>query len=197
MNIFRTFLKWSFGWIILFILIIFGINAWVHQSTQGVIFSDLSSIEVRTYGIVLGAGVRGDQPSDILRDRLDGALVAYERWLVQQILVSGDNVTGAREVEIMKGYLRERGVEAEDILVDIRGLDTYSTMINARENWDIDEAIIFTQEYHLPRAIYIANHLGIDAVGYISDQHEYIKIREFEMREFLARVKDWWQVLTD
>jgi SanA protein len=93
------------------------------------------------------------------------------------------------EVESMKQFLIGLGVPEDDLLLDENGEDTFETMKNAKQLFRIDEAIVVSQSYHLPRAIYLGTDVGIDLVGVPSDRQPYVRIEWFEFREQFARVK--------
>lgn len=140
--------------------------------------------------IVLGAGVSYNQPSYMLRDRLDLAIELYDQGRVDKILVSGDH--GSKEydeVNVMKEYLLEKGIKSEDIFMDHAGFDTYSTMVRAKKVFEVESCIISTQEYHLCRGIYLAMKQDIDAKGIPCDNYISSKLPYFKLREIAARVK--------
>ena len=171
-------------------LLIFGINFYVVQSTK----KQIVSTPNQEYDciLVLGAGVRGNSPSPMLSDRLDYAIELYKQKRAPKLLMSGDH--GRKdydEVNIMKAYAIERGVPAEDIFMDHAGFSTYESIYRARDVFLADNIIIVTQEYHLHRALYIANRLGVSAVGVPSDPRAYVGQAYRELREILARDKDF------
>jgi vancomycin permeability regulator SanA len=141
--------------------------------------------------MVLGASVKvSGEPSDILRDRLDTALALYHAGKANTFLLSGDN--GSRdydEVNAMKKYLLDRDIPAQAIFLDHAGFDSYDSMYRAKYIFGVEKMIVVTQEYHLPRALYIARALGIDAYGVPADLQSYVKITYFIAREWLADVK--------
>ena len=144
--------------------------------------------------IVLGAGVRADNSvSDVLRDRLDTAIELYKNGVVPKLLMSGDH--GKKEydeVNAMKNYVLEKtNIPSDDIFMDHAGFSTYESIYWARDIFEVDKAVIVTQKFHLPRALYIARLLGINAVGVEADMHRYKGYKYFEFREFLARVKEF------
>ena len=148
--------------------------------------------------IVLGAFVRTDgTPSDMLRDRLDVAIALYKMGISDRILMSGDHGSvGYNEVGIMKKYALEQGVQEEHIFMDHAGFSTYETMIRAKEVFLTEShykrVIVVTQKYHLHRALYIANSIGLDAYGVASDLHTYGGQTARDVREVLARFKDFF-----
>jgi len=130
-----------------------------------------------------------------LQDRLDSAFELYEAGKIENILVSGDNSEADyNESDNMAKYLQERGVSEDDIYIDYAGFDTYDSMYRADYIFGVKDMIIFTQEYHLSRSIYIARRLGIDAVGYVSDKHSYMSIKKYKAREVLSRIKAFSEI---
>lgn len=116
--------------------------------------------------LVLGASVRAGVPSPILEERAHAAIQLYLAGKVDKILVTGDDsVRSNDEVTPVRKYLQSAGIPDEDIFLDHAGFDTYSSMYRARAIFDVSSATIVTQDFHLPRAVYIARALGIEAVG--------------------------------
>lgn len=139
--------------------------------------------------IVLGAGLlTSEKLSPIFKDRVDIAIALYKGGKVKKILVTGDNGTAAHnEVTPAGEYLLTQGIPTTDIFLDHAGFDTYSSMYRARDVFLIRSAIIVTQSFHLPRSVFIARMLGIDAYGVPADQHPY-SIKN-NIREVLANIK--------
>lgn len=144
--------------------------------------------------LVLGAGVRpGGIPSDMLRDRLDTGVALYEAGASDRLLMSGDHgQADYDEVNVMKDYAKEAGVASEVIFMDHAGFSTYESMYRAKEIFGAKKVVIVTQEYHLPRAIYDAKAFGMDAYGVVADQHIYKNMLWNNLRECLARNKDFF-----
>lgn len=147
--------------------------------------------------IVPGAGLRADEtPSDVLRDRLIVALALYDDGRVEKILCSGDNgQVQYDEVNAMRVWLLDRGVDAEDIFLDHAGFDTYDTMTRAAEVFGVTNAVVVTQDFHLPRALYIAAAKGIEVQGVSASLQPYILQEKFTFREIPARIKSFFEVL--
>lgn len=143
--------------------------------------------------IVLGSYVNPNgTPSGILKDRLDTAIKVFNQNQDLKILVSGDHGrTNYDEVNVMREYLEDKGVPTSQIFMDHAGFSTYETMYRAKEIFEIDKAIIVTQDYHLKRAVYLARKKGIEAYGVKADIYTYPGIKRFTAREILARIKDF------
>lgn len=141
--------------------------------------------------LVLGAGVRDGKPRPMLQDRLDYAIDLYRKGVAPKLIMSGDH--GRKdydEVNIMKQYAINKGVPSEDIFMDHAGFSTYESIYRARDIFKADKIIIVTQKYHLFRALYISERLGVEAYGYASDPRKYAGSTYREFREVLARNKD-------
>ncbi|MBS7129373.1 MULTISPECIES: SanA/YdcF family protein [Clostridium] len=144
--------------------------------------------------IVLGAGVREDgTPSDILTDRLSTSLDILNMGVEGKLLLSGDHGReGYNEVGTMKDYiLKNSNIKEKDIFLDHAGFSTYDSIYRAKDIFKVESAIIVTNEYHLPRALYLAEKLGIDAYGYTSDKREYYYMDAYKKREKIAQLKDF------
>ena len=132
--------------------------------------------------LILGASVSRGAPSPVLADRADTAIVLYKNGAVKKILVTGDNGTLSHdEVTPVKNYLLDHGVRAEDIFLDHAGFDTYSSMYRARDIFGVHSLIITTQDFHMPRALWIARALGLTAYGVETGRSEgsvYDSLRE-------------------
>ena len=154
--------------------------------------NDYSSLKNVDCILILGAGIWGDKPSPMLQDRLDEGIKLYKEGIASKIIISGDH--GRKEydeVNIMKEYAIEQGVPSEDIFMDHAGFSTYESIYRAKEIFDADNIVIVTQEYHLYRALYIAEKLDINAYGVNSDPRKYSGQTFRELREILARNKDF------
>ena len=143
--------------------------------------------------MVLGCSVRPDgTPSGMLRDRLDKGIELYEDGVSDRLLMSGDH--GRKnydEVNRMKQYAIDEGIPSGDIFMDHAGFSTYESMYRARDVFQAEKVIIVTQRYHLYRALYAAKQLGLDAYGVASDQRTYAGQKRRDVRELLARGKDF------
>lgn len=180
--------------IIVAILIVLGINVYVKASTKGQIIrgNDYSEIKDIDCIIVLGAGVWGSEPSPMLEDRLLEAIDLYKSGVSSKIIMSGDHASEYYdEVNVMKKFAIEKGVPSEDIFMDHAGLSSYDSIYRAKEVFEVKKVIVVTQEYHLYRALYIANRLGIEAYGKGADPRSYVGATYREFREILARNKDF------
>ncbi|PKM58147.1 MAG: SanA protein [Firmicutes bacterium HGW-Firmicutes-3] len=160
---------------------------------------DVESIELMESDciLVLGAGVwQGNRPSPMLEDRLNQGIELYMSGVSNRLLMSGDH--GRKdydEVNVMKAYAKDAGIESDHIFMDHAGFSTYESMVRANQVFEVEKVVIVTQKYHLYRALYMANELGMDAYGVASDSRDYYGQRRRDFREYLARVKDFFYVL--
>ncbi|MEE2801688.1 MAG: ElyC/SanA/YdcF family protein [Bacteroidota bacterium] len=147
-------------------------------------------------GIVLGASVKANgNLSAILQDRVDAALMAYQEKKIERFLLSGDHAQkGYDEVNAMKKYLNKKGVPDSVIFLDHAGLDTYDSMFRAKNIFQVDTALVFTQEFHLPRALYIGKNMGLNINGVIADARIYEGNSHFKRREWAANIKAWMEI---
>ena len=173
-------------------------NAWVIGSTKGLIKkeSEVKSSKADCI-LVLGAGVHKDNsPSLMLRDRLETACRLYEEGAASKIIMSGDH--GRKdydEVQVMKDYAIDKGIPSSDIFMDHAGFSTYESMYRAKAVFQVKNMIVVSQKYHLYRALYAAQGLGLDSLGVASDYHDYSKQLQYDLREIPARTKDFFKTL--
>lgn len=148
--------------------------------------------------IVFGAGLRYDgTPTAILRDRVETAVQLYQQDKVRKLLMSGDNrVADYNEPEAMRQYALGLGIPDEDIVLDYAGRRTYDTCYRAKAIFQVDAAILVTQNFHLPRAIFLCSWFGIKSVGVESNNNYYRKISRFiwNTRELFATSQAVWDV---
>lgn len=175
---------------------VFGINAYVKGVGKKLIVTPEGATALKNVDciLVLGCGVRDDgTPSDMLRDRLERSLELYFTGVAPKLLMSGDHGrVEYDEVNIMKQYAMDKGVPSEDIFMDHAGFSTYESIYRAKEIFCADNIVIVTQEYHLYRALYLAKSFGLEAHGVSSDYYIYQGQRMREVREILARNKDFF-----
>lgn len=144
--------------------------------------------------LVLGCGVKADgTPSLMLQDRLERSLQLYQLNVAPKLLMSGDHGRqGYDEVGTMKEFVVDAGVPSSDVFMDHAGFSTYESMYRAKDVFQAGKIVIVSQEYHLYRAIYIAQALGLDAYGVAADGEDYAGQWGRDVREVLARVKDFF-----
>lgn len=142
--------------------------------------------------LVLGAGVRDNgTPSHMLEDRLKTGIQLYEMGTAPKLLMSGDHGRiGYNEVGVMKSFAVQRGIPDSNVFMDHAGFSTYESLYRARDVFMTKKIIIVTQEYHLYRALLIAESLGLEAYGVSADLRTYMGQPLREIREIAARLKD-------
>ena len=146
--------------------------------------------------LVLGAGVRDGNPTPMLRDRLITGISLYKSGAAPKIIMSGDHGReDYDEVNVMKSYAVENGVPDGDVFMDHAGFSTYDSVYRAKAVFEADSIIIVTQKYHLYRALYIAERLGVNAVGVSADLDDYSGQLKRDLREIAARDKDFFSCL--
>lgn len=147
--------------------------------------------------VVLGASVYPDgTPSDMLADRLEVAVDLYQAGAAKAIIVSGDNRSSHyNESDAMKAYCVALGVPSQDVFVDHGGVGTYESMYRARHLFGAQRIVVVTQAYHLYRAMFAADCLGMQAWGVPCDKGAYDNQRAYSIREVLARTKDFYAAL--
>ncbi len=194
-NSIRKILKFIFLLVILAVAAVTGLNLHICNTVREKIVSP----ETARYTdadciLVLGAGVRDDgSPSNMLEDRLLTGIDLYKNGNTIPLLMSGDHGREEYdEVNCMKDYAVSMEVPTEDIFMDHAGFSTYESLYRARDVFGAEKVIIVTQEYHLYRALYIAESLGLDAVGVSADLRTYYGQSLRETREIAARVKDFF-----
>lgn len=175
------------------IVLVLAINSYVIGSTKDRMLKEGNSTSLDDVDciVILGAGIWGDKPSPMLQDRLEEGIHLYKEGVAPKIIMSGDHSREEYdEVNIMKQYAVDRGVPSEDIFMDHAGFSTYESMYRAKEIFDAKNIVIVTQEYHLYRALYIANQFDMNAYGVNADPRKYAGQLYREFREILARNKD-------
>ena len=184
---------------ILGVFLLLSINQYIKQSVKKDILTmnqakDLKDVDCI---LVLGAGVREDgTPSLMLNERLELGIALYQSGASQKLLMSGDH--GRKdydEANTMKGYALSQGITSEDVFMDHAGFSTYESIYRAKEIFQAKKIIIVSQEYHLYRALYIADKFGIEAYGVAAKGEEYQGQTYREFREILARNKDFLSVI--
>ncbi|HSM58816.1 MAG TPA: ElyC/SanA/YdcF family protein [Candidatus Sulfomarinibacteraceae bacterium] len=159
------------------------LRTWVERSYGQRIYEP-QEVEPQQAAIVFGAAVyRGGRLSPVLRDRMDTAIALYHEGKVQRLLLSGDGQSlDYNEPDSMVAYAEARGVPAGAIQPDYGGRRTYDTCYRARHIFHLERVVLVTQEFHLSRALFTCDQLGLEAVGVVADRRQY---RERSMA--------WWR----
>lgn len=183
------------GVVLLGAVVVGGSFAWVRGDSAGHLYRT-DTAPAAPVALVLGAGLLPDgTPSQYLRDRLDDAATLYRTGRVAALLVSGDNGTVSHdEPTAMRDYLAAHGVPATQVIRDYAGFDTYDSCARAKRIFGVSRALVVTQEFHLPRAVFLCRQAGIDAAG-VADPHPGGVGLRFTLREIPAAVKASWDAI--
>ena len=190
--------KWHITLTLLLLLgtFVLAINSYIKRSTKDLILTaeDAAALKDVSCILVLGCLVRANgTPSDMLHDRLLCGVSLYENGVAPKLLMSGDHHReDYDEVNTMKRFAVEAGIASSDVFMDHAGLSTYDSLKRAKDVFGVRRIVIVTQEYHLYRALYIADQLGIEAYGVASDYRNYRDQWKRDFREILARNKDFF-----
>lgn len=172
------------------------INVYVLSFSYNNIHQDTTKLPAKPVGIIFWARVFSNwEPSDILKDRLSVAISWYKSGLIDKILVSWDN--GRKEydeVTAMQKYLIKKWVDKNDIYLDYAWFDTYDTLYRSKYIFWVENAYLYTQDFHLKRAVYIAKRLWIESAWVPTDLQDYIYNDYYNRREVLARIKAFLDV---
>ena len=171
----------------------------ITENKDGLLSSEIDTLNKMDADciLILGAGIKDSEtPTPMLKDRLDTGIMLYNLGVAPKILLSGDNGTMEHnEIHVMLKYCLEAGVPAEDIFCDHAGFSTYDSMYRVQSVFQAENVIVVTQTYHEYRALYIGEKLGLNVIGVASDQEKYAGQSIRELREVLARDKDFFKVM--
>ena len=179
--------------------VVLGINGYVMVVTRKQILTTEQAAQIENADCILVLGCRvyeDGTPSHMLEDRLQQSVELFKLGAAPKLLMSGDH--GQQEydeVNTMKRYAVARGVESSAVFMDHAGFSTYESLYRAKEIFGVKKVIIVTQRYHLYRALYIARQLGLEAYGVASDPRSYAGQVVREVREILARNKDFFNTI--
>ena len=188
--------------VILYLIILgiaaFGIPRLITCITSINKIKTIANVANEKVAIVFGAGLlRDGTPSPVLKDRVSTAAQLYFSGKIQKILMSGDNrFVDYNEPASMQAFALELGVPEEVIVLDYAGRRTYDTCYRAKNIFGLDQAILVTQKYHLPRALFTCNGIGLKSIGVIADLRTYHpkSLSFWNIRELPATVVALWQV---
>lgn len=197
-NMFKIILIVLLVLFIIAVITLLAVNFWVKGKVSNKIITEEQAKQLENVDciLILGAGIWGDEPSPMLEDRLLQGISLYNNKVSSKIIMSGDHGTEEYdEVNVMKDFAIERNVKSEDIFMDHAGFSTYDSIYRAKEIFEAKKIIVVTQKYHLYRALYVAEKLGIEAYGVTSDPRVYAGQALREIREILARDKDFFKCI--
>lgn len=199
-------MKWLLRIVLIFLsvgsiglLIIYFINERLQSQAAGKIQSSITEIPTENpprIAIVFGARVwENGEPSHALYDRIITAVELYRAGRVKKILMSGDNRNeNYDEPTAMRATAVKLGVPASDVALDFAGRRTYDTCFRAKEIFEVQKAIVVTQEFHQARAIYLCNNLGVDSIGITANRRRYEGESYWAFREFFSRAGAWFEI---
>lgn len=179
--------------LIVIILVPVIINFYVILSTKNRIVSgDSELLTDIDYIVILGAGIRRGKPSPMLEDRLKTGISLYNNDISNKILITGNHMNDDYdEVTVMKNYLLEHGIPEEDIITDNYGISTYDSIYRVKNVYKSNKVVIVSQRYHLYRALFLSDNLDLESYGVEADLRYYYGQWYREIREILARNKDF------
>lgn len=179
------------------VVLLGGLRMWAEQKYRDRIYTRVEDVPPHYVAVVLGAGLWPDGSlTPILADRVTTAADLYHGGTVQKLLCSGDNrFVDYNEPQRMLEYAVGLGVPEEAIVLDYAGRRTYDTCYRARAIFGVERAVVVTQRFHVARALYLCDALGVDAVAVLADRQDYtIRRITWETREHLALALAWWDV---
>lgn len=179
-------------WVLGMVCLVAGIILLVQTAYITRIYTSANAAPSSTTAIVLGAGIRPNGiPSDALKDRLDRTIELYRNHLVQRIFVTGDDgAYHVDEISVMTNYLVRHEIPTSTMQIDGKGYRTYESCKHAAEQ-GVRDAIVVTQRFHIGRALYLCNRLGVDAIGVTSDLQSYRDSDLFWIRDLFSSFKAW------
>lgn len=177
-------------------LALLGLRSWVNRQYEGQIYDGIAHTPARPAAIVFGAGYwPSGRLSSALADRMETAIALYQAGKVNKLLLSGDNrFVDYNEPAAMAAYAEDRGVPREDLVLDYAGRRTYDSCFRAGAIFGVEGAVLVTQRFHLPRALYTCDQLDLDVVGIVADQRRYTRGPWYELRELFALARAWFDV---
>lgn len=177
-------------------LALFGLRAWTGQRYQDQIYDRAEDAPSLPVALVFGAGyLPGGRLSRALADRMDMGITLYKQGTVNKLLLTGDNrFVNYNEPAAMAAYAEAQGVPREDLVLDYAGRRTYDSCYRAREIFGVERAILVTQRFHLPRALFTCERLGLTTAGVVADRRAYFRSPWYQMRELFALARAWLDV---
>jgi len=180
------------------ILLVIILHAWVANSYSNKKYESVEDVPEDKVAIIFGAGLREKDPTPVLRDRVKVGVELYNAGKVQKLIMSGDNRTEYHdEPTAMKNLAMDEGVPEHAIQPDYAGRRTYDTCLRAKKIFKLESAILVTQSFHMDRALYTCNSLGIDSVGVTADLEDYEGQTWWKVRDYFALVRAIWDLNVD
>jgi SanA protein len=172
------------------------LRAWVGLRYAERIYSGVATTPPMPLAIVFGAGYwPSGRLSEALADRMDTAIDLYKAGRVNKLLLTGDNrFIDYNEPARMAEYALAHGIPSEDLVLDYAGRRTYDSCYRAKAIFGVERAVLVTQDFHLPRALYTCERLGVTAVGVVADRQRYVHGDWYRLRELFALARAWWDL---
>lgn len=165
---------------------------WVARVASSKIYTSIENIPYNDVGLVLGTikTLGSGRENPFFTYRIDAAVALYQNGKIKHILVSGDNSRKSyNEPEDMQQALIEKGIPPSAITLDYAGFRTFDSVIRAREVFQLEKITVISQQFHNERAVFIANKLNLEVVGYNAREVMPGVKNRAEVREYLARIK--------
>lgn len=171
-------------------------QVWAGKRFRGQMYDLVDETPPMPAAIVFGAGYwPSGRLSDALADRMDTAIGLYKMGKVNKLLLTGDNrFEDYNEPAVMADYAQARGVPRQDLVLDYAGRRTYASCYRAGAIFGVERAVLVTQQFHLPRALFTCDRLGLEVVGVVADRHHYGRAPWYRVREVLALGRAWFDV---
>jgi SanA protein len=172
------------------------LRAWVGQTYRNRVYTELADVPARPLAIVFGAGYwPSGRLSNALADRMEAAIALYRAGKVNKLLLTGDNrFKDYNEPAAMAAYAEAQGVPRQDLVLDYAGRRTYDSCYRASAIFGVEEAVLVTQDFHLPRALFTCDRLGVEVVGLVADRQAYQRAAWYSLREVFALARAWLDV---
>jgi SanA protein len=172
------------------------LRVWVGWLYAESTYSDIADVPPMPAAIVFGAGYwPSGRLSNALADRMDTGIALYNAGKVNKLLLTGDNrFANYNEPAVMAEYAMANGVPGQDLVLDYAGRRTYDSCYRASAIFGLKQAVLVTQAFHLPRALYTCNRLSLDTVGVIADQRRYVRGAWYDLREVVALARAWFDL---
>lgn len=204
MKKYKVFYYIVIGTVIITLLLLATCNYIVCSNAKGRLYTDVDSIPQSEVGLLLGTTPQtriGHKPNQFFKYRIDATVSLYKAGKIKLILISGDgnSLDGINEVEYMKDSLVTRGIPKDAFILDEKGFRTLDAVVRATKVYDVHSYVVISQKFHCERAIYLAEHLGLDVhdlVGFnAADATSNMAIMTY-IREYFARVKVFVDIFT-
>ena len=178
------------------VVFIVWLNVYIFSITQSLIVPIEDIPERYKIALLFGAGVSWNQLSLMLQDRASTVVELFSNEIVDKVLISADNSREEYdEVRPTRDFLIEKGIKSWVVYLDFAGFDSYDSLYRAKEIFGADQLILVSQEFHLPRLLFLCRGLWLDCIGLKADKHDYLGLWYNYFREFGANVKAYFSLL--